>query len=71
MLCLLGVFSACSHSGMVDEGRRVFSNMISTFKLAHKTEHYGCTVDMLSRAGMLDEALDLIESIPVKADAAL
>lgn len=66
----LGVLSACSHSGMVDEGHRVFHSMSSFYNIAPKAEHYGCMVDMLSRAGLLDEALDLVEEMPMEADAA-
>lgn len=67
----VGVLSACCHSGMVEEGRRVFRDMSLVFKIVPKLEHYGCMVDMLCRAGLLDEALDLISEMPMKADAAL
>ncbi|KAJ0980259.1 hypothetical protein J5N97_008514 [Dioscorea zingiberensis] len=62
----VGVLYACSHSGLVDEGRRMFDRMINCFKIVPKMEHYGCMVDLLSRAGMLEEALKLVKSMPVE-----
>ena len=66
MLHLSGCYQLANHSGMVNEGRRVLSSATSTFKLAPKTEHYGRMVDMLCRAGLLDEAFNLIESTPIE-----
>ncbi|XP_010909083.2 pentatricopeptide repeat-containing protein At5g66520 [Elaeis guineensis] len=67
----VGALSACTHSRLVDEGRRIFDSMGKCFNVSPKMEHYGCMVDLLSRVGLLKEALDLIESMPMKPDAAL
>lgn len=67
----IGVFYACSHSGLVDEGRRMFDRMIKCFKIAPKMEHYGCLVDLLGRAGLLEEALRLIEDMPFEPTPAI
>ncbi|GFP80030.1 pentatricopeptide repeat-containing protein at2g22410 mitochondrial [Phtheirospermum japonicum] len=66
---LLGVLSACCHGGLVKEGREIFSRMSSKFKISPKIKHYSCMVDLLGRAGLLNEALELIESMPMEADA--
>lgn len=65
----VGLLSGCAHAGLVDEGRRYFNNMGSFFALAPSIEHYGCMVDLLSRAGLLGEAHELIKSMPMKANA--
>ncbi|GMH13122.1 hypothetical protein Nepgr_014963 [Nepenthes gracilis] len=65
----VGVLSACSYSGMVKEGREFFNSMKSNYQLEPGTEHYACMVDLLGRAGLVDEAMDLINNMPVEADA--
>ncbi|XP_074587791.1 pentatricopeptide repeat-containing protein At3g47530 [Curcuma longa] len=55
-----GVLSACSHSGFVDEGSRFFDMMRDKYGIAPNVCHYGCMVDLLGRAGLLDQAYELI-----------
>ncbi|MFQ6628528.1 hypothetical protein Gotur_007812, partial [Gossypium turneri] len=43
----VGVLSACSHAGMVEEGWRHFEDMSKVYNLEPQTEHYGCMVDLL------------------------
>ncbi|KAK4791255.1 hypothetical protein SAY86_031668 [Trapa natans] len=66
---LLAVLSACSHGGLVMEAMGCFKNMVLKYTLSPKVEHYGCLIDLLGRAGMLDEAYHMIESLPIKADS--
>lgn len=65
----LGVLSACCHGGLVEEGRNFFNQMNSTFNLSPKRKHYSCMVDLLGRAGLLEEAEQLIKNMPIEADA--
>ncbi|PRQ55700.1 putative tetratricopeptide-like helical domain-containing protein [Rosa chinensis] len=58
------ILTACSHSGMVNEGLRVFKSMVEDFSIIPCEEHYGCMVDLLSRAGLLEEAYKLVKSLP-------
>lgn len=67
----IGVLCACSHAGYVDEGRRVFASMNHTWGISPRIEHYGCMVDLLSRAGFLEEAYRLIETMPFKPNDAI
>ncbi|CAL5198404.1 unnamed protein product [Lathyrus oleraceus] len=67
----IGVLCACSHAGFVEEGRRIFESMIHTWQISPRIEHYGCMVDLLSRAGCLDEAYELIETMPFKPNDAI
>ncbi|PKU87028.1 pentatricopeptide repeat-containing protein At4g21065-like [Dendrobium catenatum] len=63
-IAFVSVLSACSHAGMVEDGQRLFNDMKTRFGLDPRTEHYGCMVDLLGRAGRLEEALGLIRSSP-------
>ncbi|KAF8412610.1 hypothetical protein HHK36_000579 [Tetracentron sinense] len=62
----MGLLSACTHAGMVDKGLKYFNLMSQEYGITPMVEHYGCVVDLLSRAGRLDEAEDLINSMPIK-----
>lgn len=61
----VNVLSACSHMGLVDKGWGYFTMMANDFGIAPKVEHYACMVDVLSRAGKLNEAKELIESATI------
>ncbi|KAG6411362.1 hypothetical protein SASPL_129443 [Salvia splendens] len=65
----LGVLAACCHGGLVAEGRKIFSLMNSKFNIPPKVKHYSCMVDLLGRAGLLKEAMQLLEGMPMEADA--
>ncbi|KAL3651087.1 hypothetical protein CASFOL_007490 [Castilleja foliolosa] len=62
----LGVLSACTHIGNVDDGLKYFESMRTLYKVEPSPDHYACMVDLLGRAGRLDEAVKLIKSMPVK-----
>ncbi|KAM3347978.1 hypothetical protein ACQJBY_021727 [Aegilops geniculata] len=64
----VAVLSACSHAGRVSEGRRLFDQMILEHKISPSMEHYTCMVDLLGRAGLLKDASELIETMPMGAD---
>ncbi|OWM69228.1 hypothetical protein CDL15_Pgr025415 [Punica granatum] len=60
-----------NHGNMVNEGRRYFRMMESAYGIKPEIEHYGCMVDLLGRAGLLDEAEDIISSLQITPDAAV
>ncbi|XP_076901505.1 pentatricopeptide repeat-containing protein At1g34160-like [Bidens hawaiensis] len=61
----LSVLCACNHSGMVDDGVRLFETMTKEDKsVVPNIKHYGTMVDLLGRSGRLNEAYDIINSIP-------
>ncbi|KAF2298813.1 hypothetical protein GH714_028134 [Hevea brasiliensis] len=64
----LGVLSACSHGGLVIEAMKCFERMVQVFGFLPKIEHYGCMIDLLGRAGLLEEAYDLIKRLPIRSD---
>ncbi|XP_021847810.1 pentatricopeptide repeat-containing protein At1g20230 [Spinacia oleracea] len=63
-----GVLSGCSHSRLVDEGIQVFHSMRDYF-IEPDADHYSSLVDLLSRAGQLEEAYEHIQKMPMKATA--
>nr|XP_043622272.1 pentatricopeptide repeat-containing protein At1g56690, mitochondrial-like [Erigeron canadensis] len=65
----IGVLSACSYTGKIDEGLEIFESMKSKYLVDPKIEHYACIVDLLGRGCRLKEAMDLITTMPMEADA--
>ncbi|XP_062024987.1 pentatricopeptide repeat-containing protein At1g06143 [Rosa rugosa] len=65
-ITFISVLSACTHAGLVEEGRRRFLSMTQDYSISPGVEHYGCMVDLLSRAGLLEDALELIRSMKLK-----
>ncbi|KAL8244290.1 hypothetical protein R6Q59_010548 [Mikania micrantha] len=61
------VLSACSHSGLVNEGKKFFEEM-EIFSVTKEPKHYACMVDMYGRAGLLNEAYDLIKNMKSQAN---
>ncbi|XLS90857.1 hypothetical protein HN51_066865 [Arachis hypogaea] len=62
----VALLTACSHGGSVDQGRQLFRSMKTTHGISPRIVHYGCMVDLLGRAGLLEEALDLIQCMPME-----
>ncbi|XP_027934874.1 pentatricopeptide repeat-containing protein At2g22410, mitochondrial-like [Vigna unguiculata] len=67
----VSLLCACGHNGLVDDGKRLFESMLSVYGVSPQMEHYGCMVDLLGRAGRLDEAYCLIQNMPFKANAVI
>ncbi|CAM6045275.1 unnamed protein product [Sphagnum compactum] len=67
----VALLSACSHGGFVDEGLWYFESMGSVYGVSATVEHYACMVDLLGRAGHLQEAEDLIKMMTGKQDSAV
>ncbi|KAG4960256.1 hypothetical protein JHK87_036889 [Glycine soja] len=65
----LAILTACSHGGLVVEGTEMFKHMVQEYRFSPQVKHYGCLIDLLGRAGMLQEAHKLIDSLPIKGDA--
>lgn len=58
------ILSACSHTGLIEEGIHIFSSMERDYGITPSDEHYGCLVDLLCRAGKLGEAYSILEHAP-------
>ncbi|KAL0293264.1 UNVERIFIED_CONTAM: Pentatricopeptide repeat-containing protein [Sesamum calycinum] len=64
----LSALTGCNHSGLIKEGRLLFYSMQTHYGLYPERPHYSCMVDLLSRAGLLDEAEELIKDTPWQGD---
>ncbi|KAE8675143.1 Pentatricopeptide repeat-containing protein [Hibiscus syriacus] len=64
----IGILSACSHAGLVEEGRLFFNHIVNGVDFEPRLEHYGCMVDLLGRSGLLKEAEEFISNMPIKPD---
>lgn len=60
------VLVACSHGGLIDEGLEIFKSMKLEYGIEPRLEQYGCMVDLLSRAGLIQEALNFVERMPIR-----
>ncbi|CAK9140643.1 unnamed protein product [Ilex paraguariensis] len=67
----VSVLSACTHAGLVDEGRRRFVNMTLDYSIAPEIEHYGCMVDLFCKAGLLEDALELIGNMRMEPNSVI
>ncbi|XP_052177521.1 pentatricopeptide repeat-containing protein At2g27610 [Diospyros lotus] len=68
-ITFVGVISACTHAGLVDEGKKYFDMMVKDLHIDPTMEHYSCMVDLYGRAGMLEKAMNLINRMPLPVDA--
>ncbi|XP_057825159.2 pentatricopeptide repeat-containing protein At4g13650-like [Cryptomeria japonica] len=60
------VLCACSHAGLVDEGCTYFNQMSNRYRITSTIDHYVCMVDLLARAGYLEETLNYIIKMQIK-----
>ncbi|KAL6518951.1 hypothetical protein OROHE_017704 [Orobanche hederae] len=60
------VLSACSHSGLVDVGQKLFYSIENVYGLKPSMENYACMVDLLGRSGRLEEAESVIRKMPMR-----
>ncbi|KAL3633575.1 hypothetical protein CASFOL_022337 [Castilleja foliolosa] len=61
----IGLLTACSHAGLVEEGETYFDLMVNYYGIVPRIEHYGCMVDLLGRAGLVKKALEFVDRMPV------
>ncbi|KAL6868078.1 hypothetical protein ACP4OV_014923 [Aristida adscensionis] len=65
------ILSSCSHSGLVTDGRRIFESMSKVHGVEPITDHYACMVDLLGRAGAIEEAVGFIRTMPMEPSASV
>ncbi|KAL0363684.1 UNVERIFIED_CONTAM: Pentatricopeptide repeat-containing protein [Sesamum calycinum] len=64
----VAVLTACSHSGLVDAGLKIFNSMQQAHGVEPLSDHYTCIVDSLGRAGRFNEVEEIIDKMPCKDD---
>ncbi|CAL0313168.1 unnamed protein product [Lupinus luteus] len=67
-ITFVAVLTACSHNGLLEEGCNFIESMESDFGITPRMEHYACAIDLYGRAGHLDEAKALVETMPFEPD---
>lgn len=55
-ITFLTILSACSHAGLVKEGRHYFDTMHVRYGITSEEDHYSRLIDLLCHAGMFSEA---------------
>ncbi|KAI5647220.1 hypothetical protein M9H77_33225 [Catharanthus roseus] len=68
-VAFLEVLSACSHGGLVKKGLHYFKLMVEVHRIPPDSKHYACLVDLLARQGLLEEAFDVLTSMPNAAES--
>ncbi|XP_059444307.1 pentatricopeptide repeat-containing protein At5g50990 [Corylus avellana] len=67
-ITFIGILTACSHCGLVEQGCKYFDLMRNCYSIEPQLQHYGAMVDLLGRAGRLEEAYAIIDSMPMEPD---
>jgi pentatricopeptide repeat protein len=70
-ITFISVLNACANAGLVEEGRKQFKSMSSEYGIEPRVEHFAALVDIVGRHGQLEEAMDLINSMPCEPDKAV
>lgn len=70
-ITFIAVLNSCAHVGLVEEGRRQFNSMVNDFGIEPRVEHYASLVDIICRHGQLQEAMHLVNSMPLEPDKAV
>ncbi|KAI9176400.1 hypothetical protein LWI28_002342 [Acer negundo] len=70
-ITFIGLLTACTHCGMVEEGRKYFDYMTSRYSIQPQLEHYGAMVDLLGRAGHVEEAYSIITTMTIEPDVVI
>ncbi|XAR65332.1 hypothetical protein NMG60_11009417 [Bertholletia excelsa] len=65
----VGVLSACSRAGIVEQGCHYFDSMVKEHGIVPIQGHYTCMIDLFSRSGRLEEAKDFILNMSCSPDA--
>ncbi|XP_023748443.1 pentatricopeptide repeat-containing protein At5g50990 [Lactuca sativa] len=70
-ITFIGILTACSHCGLTQQGREYFDLMRTKYKITPQLEHYGSMVDLFGRAGLLEEAYEVIQEMPMDPDVVI
>ncbi|CAL9001289.1 unnamed protein product [Prunus brigantina] len=68
-LTFLAILQACTHAGLLEKGMEFFDMMKKVYKINPGVDHYSCMADLLGHKGRLEEATELVKSMPMKPDA--
>ncbi|KAK2987603.1 hypothetical protein RJ640_009347 [Escallonia rubra] len=63
-MIFIGVITACTHAGLVDEAQRYFDMMVKDLHIIPTMEQYSCRIDLYSQAGLLEKAKAVVYGMP-------
>lgn len=67
-ITFIALLKACNHAGLIKEGLAFFDLMSSKYGITPTVQHYGCLIDLLGRAGLLEEAAEIASKMPWKTN---
>lgn len=67
----VALLSACCHTGLVEEGEKIFNSMTENHGISPQLDHYACMVDLYGRSGLILKAEELIRKMPMKPDSVI
>lgn len=67
-ITFLNVLTVCSHVGLLTEAQKHFQSMSTEYRLLPTIQHYTCMVDLMGRAGEVDQAMALVKEMPCQPD---
>ncbi|WMV19828.1 hypothetical protein MTR67_013213 [Solanum verrucosum] len=67
----IGLLSACTHGGLVEEGLSYYDLMTRVYGINPEIEHYGCLIDLLGRAGRFEETMKIMSEMHITPDAVI
>ncbi|WOH11714.1 hypothetical protein DCAR_0831205 [Daucus carota subsp. sativus] len=70
-ITFVSTLSACSHSGLIEQGLQLYDSMVQEYYITPEVVHYACVVDLLCRGGSLTEAKKFIDTMPISPDASV
>lgn len=70
-ITFLSLLSVCCRAGKIDESMNLFNLMVHDYGIPPRSEHYACLVDVMSRAGQLQRACEIIQEMPFEADCSI
>ncbi|GMY35200.1 pentatricopeptide repeat-containing protein At4g31070, mitochondrial-like [Fagus crenata] len=65
-MTFLALLSTCNHTGLVEEGQKIFDHAMKDDKIPLTVEHYGCFINLLGRSGKLEDACEVVRAMPMK-----
>ncbi|XWS38699.1 hypothetical protein CRYUN_Cryun19dG0153600 [Craigia yunnanensis] len=68
---VLGILSACSHVGLISKALELFKSMRDIYRIQPGLEHYVSIINLLGRAGRVEEAEEFVMSLPFEPDRAI
>eukprot|EP00250_Pteridium_aquilinum_P020176 c24737_g10_i2 orf=530-2113(+) len=60
----ISLLAACTHGGRIEDGHRYLKCMLNDYEISPGIEHFNCIIDLLGRAGHLNDAERLLNIMP-------